>query len=60
MNRFVIAAGSYIPSMTKKAIEIANEVGKVNVNMVQTACKFPTAAEYILKVIDRQKKKKVP
>ena len=52
MNRFVIAAGSYIPSMTKKAIEIAN-VG-------QTACKAPAAAEYIMKVIDRKRKKKYP
>ena len=58
MNGFVIAVGSYVPSMTKKAIKTANQIGKVNVNMGQTACKVPPAAEYVAKVINRQKKKK--
>lgn len=51
MNGFVIAVGSYIPSLSKKAIEIARQIGKVEVHMDGTACKVPLAEEYIEKVI---------
>ncbi len=50
MNGFVIAVGSYIPSLTEKAKTIAGKIGKVNVNLGSTACKVPLAAEYIKKV----------
>ena len=55
MNGFVITAGGYIPSITKKALSIANEVGKVNVEMGETACKVPHAAKYINKIVDRRR-----
>jgi len=53
MNGFVIAIGSYIPSLTTKAIEVGKNTGKVNVDMGGTACKVPYSPEYIQKVVDR-------
>jgi 3-methyladenine DNA glycosylase AlkD len=50
MNGFVIAVGSHVPALTKKAKEIAVSIGKVNVNMGDTACKVPDALTYIQKV----------
>ena len=50
MNGFVIAAGSYIPELSDKAMQIANEIGKVEVEMGGTACKVPLAVTYIEKV----------
>lgn len=55
MNAFVIATGSYIPELTQHAYRIADKVGKVSVNMGDTACKVPDAATYIKKVEDRGK-----
>ena len=55
MNGFVISVGSYIKDLTKKATEIAEKVGIVEVDMNGTACKVPLAKDYIQKVIDRQK-----
>lgn len=53
MNGFVIATGSYIAPLTEKAKAVANEIGKVSVEMGGTACKVPLATEYIQKVEDR-------
>lgn len=53
MNGFVIAVGSYIPELTKKAKEVASAIGKVSVDMNGTACKVPLASEYIVKVETR-------
>ena len=53
MNGFVIAVGAGIPDLTEKAIEIAEKIGKVSVDMNGTACKVPLATAYIQKVIDR-------
>ncbi len=50
MNGFIIAAGSYITTLTDKAIATANKIGTVTVDMNGTACKVPSAAEYIQKV----------
>ncbi|MDZ4759218.1 MAG: DNA alkylation repair protein [Bacteroidota bacterium] len=50
MNGFVIAVGSYIESLTDKAIATAEKIGNVEVEMGGTCCKVPTAKEYILKV----------
>lgn len=62
MNSFVIAVGSYIPELTKKAQRVAEIIGKVHVDVGGTACKVPLATTYIQKVIDRgtvgRKKKK--
>ncbi len=56
MNGFIISVGSYVPSLIKTAIAAAKEIGKVNVNMGETACKVPEAIEYIKKTIVRNKK----
>lgn len=50
MNGFVIAVGSHVPSLTNKAKNIAVSIGKVNVNMGDTACKVPDALTYIQKI----------
>jgi len=50
MNGFVIAAGSYLPDITKKAKAAAKKIGKVTVDQGQTACKTPDALAYIEKI----------
>jgi 3-methyladenine DNA glycosylase AlkD len=53
MNAFVIAVGSYVKSLTDAALEAAAKIGRVSVDMDGTACKVPSAAEYIQKVQKR-------
>lgn len=53
MNGFVIAIGSYIAALTPKAIEVAEAIGKVHVDVNGTACKVPLATQYIQKIIDK-------
>ena len=53
MNGFVIAIGSYISSLTKKATEVGENIGKVDVDMGGTSCKVPYSPQYIQKVVDR-------
>lgn len=55
MNGFVIAVGSYIKELTKKAQTVAGNIGKVTVEMGNTACKVPLAKDYIQKVIDKDR-----
>ncbi len=50
MNGFVIAIGSYVEALTKKANEVATTIGKVHVDVGGTACKVPLATEYIKKI----------
>lgn len=50
MNGFVISVGCYVAPLTALALEIAGEVGVVSVDMGPTACKVPSAADYIEKV----------
>jgi len=61
MNNFIIAVGSFIESLSADALKIAEQVGKVEVEMGGTACKVPLAADYIRKTTDKggvRKKKK--
>jgi 3-methyladenine DNA glycosylase AlkD len=53
MNSFIIAAGSYITSLTDDAIAVAKKIGEVKVDMNGTACKVPDAVAYIMKVKDK-------
>jgi 3-methyladenine DNA glycosylase AlkD len=53
MNGFVIAVGSYVPALTAAALETAKKMGTVSVDMGDTACKVPAAADYIKKVQDK-------
>ncbi|MCD9022118.1 DNA alkylation repair protein [Cohnella silvisoli] len=50
MNAFVIAVGCYVPPLFAEAVRVAEKIGKVHVNVGQTACKVPLATEYIDKV----------
>ncbi len=50
MNGFVIAIGSFVPTLSDKAKEAAKTIGKVHVDMGGTACKTPEAFPYIAKV----------
>jgi hypothetical protein len=53
MNRFVIAVGSYVKSLTELALRTAAKIGPVAVDMGDTECKVPSAVEYIRKVEQR-------
>ncbi|WP_188997203.1 DNA alkylation repair protein [Paenibacillus nasutitermitis] len=55
MNGFVIIAGSAVASLHEEALAAAGRIGKVQVNMGQTACKVPPADAYIQKVKARGK-----
>jgi len=53
MNGFVIAVGSYVKDLTQAAILVGQEIGKVTVDMGDTACKVPFSPDYIQKVVTR-------
>lgn len=53
MNFFVIALGSYMKSLTDTAIEAAEKIGPVKVDMGDTSCEVPFAPDYIRKVQKR-------
>ena len=53
MNGFVIAIGTYFVALTEKSKEVAQEIGKVSVDVGGTACKVPLAIDYINKAIDK-------
>jgi 3-methyladenine DNA glycosylase AlkD len=55
MNTFVICVGAYVAPLHEEGIRVANRIGKVHVNVGQTACKVPLAAEYINKIAARSK-----
>lgn len=53
MNGFLIALGSYVSELTDDALRAGEAIGRVKVDMGNTACKVPFAPDYIRKVIDR-------
>lgn len=55
MNGFLISAGAYISDLREMSVKIAEETGKVKVDMGGTSCKVPYAPEYIQKVAARVK-----
>lgn len=50
MNGFVIAVGTYVAPLTSLAVQAATKIGPVSVDMSGTACKVPSAVDYIKKV----------
>ena len=50
MNGFVIAVAAYVTPVMKQAKATAKKLGKVEVDMGETACKVPLALEYIEKM----------
>jgi 3-methyladenine DNA glycosylase AlkD len=53
MNGFIIAVGAYVVMLTSDAIDTAQKIGTITVDMNGTACKVPDAADYITKIKDR-------
>jgi hypothetical protein len=49
MNGFIIATGTYVAALGEKAIATARKVGRVEVDMGETACVVPDAEPYIMK-----------
>ncbi len=61
MNGFVISVATNLPVMREKAINVANAIGEISVDLGGTSCKVPNASEYIQKTLERNpvpKKKK--
>ena len=54
MNGFVIAVGTYVPSLTDAALRAAEKIGVVPVDMGNTACKVPFAPDCIRKANSRR------
>jgi len=50
MNGFVIMAGTAVTGMLEEAMQVAEQIGKVHVDVGKTACKVPLATAYIHKV----------
>jgi 3-methyladenine DNA glycosylase AlkD len=50
MNGFVISVGCYVKPLTELVLETANKIGKVSVDVGETACQIPFAPDYIEKV----------
>lgn len=50
MNGFVIAVGAAVPPLTTMAKATGKAIGKVEVDMGGTACKVPSAVEYVEKI----------
>ena len=53
MNGFVIALGTYVQPLSDDALRTAEKIGRVTVDMGNTACQVPDAVKYIQKVRER-------
>ncbi|OAS82758.1 MULTISPECIES: DNA alkylation repair protein [Metabacillus] len=50
MNGFVLSVGAYVTELCEEAKQVAEFIGKVHVDVGNTACKVPLASEYIKKI----------
>ena len=50
MNGFVLSSGAYISSLTELAIKTGEKMGKISVDVGDTACKVPYIPDYIAKI----------
>lgn len=55
MNGFVISVGVYVKELNERALEVAENIGNVKVDLGNTSCKVPVAKDYIEKVISMNK-----
>lgn len=55
MNSFVISVGAYVTELTEEAKQVAKHIGKVHVDVGNTACKVPLAVDYIEKIEAKDK-----
>jgi 3-methyladenine DNA glycosylase AlkD len=53
MNAFLISGGSYVKPLTDFTLKTADKIGPVTVDVGDTDCKVPLAADYIQKVMKR-------
>lgn len=53
MNGFVIAVGGFVTPLSAQALRAAEAIGRVEVNMGDTACQVPFAPDYIRKIEQR-------
>src|SRR5262245_22013476 len=53
MNNFVIALGCYVKPLSDVAVQTAEKIGVVSVDVGNTSCKVPFAPDYIRKVAQR-------
>ena len=51
MNSFVISTGIYVEALREEAEAVAASIGKIHVDMGDTACKVPLADAYIMKAV---------
>lgn len=51
MNSFLISVGSYVEALTATAMDVAEKLGKVELDLGDNDCKVPMAKDYIQKVI---------
>lgn len=55
MNLFVICVGAFVAPLHDEAMKVAEKIGKVHVNVGQTACKVPLATDYLKKIVEKSK-----
>ncbi|WP_054028372.1 DNA alkylation repair protein [Bacillus sp. FJAT-28004] len=55
MNSFVITVGIYVAELSEVAEAVASSIGKVHVDLGNTACKVPLAINYIQKAVSMGK-----
>jgi len=53
MNMFVIGLAAYVKPLSEAAMKTAEKIGRVSVDVGNTACKVPYAPEYIKKIKQR-------
>lgn len=53
MNSFIISVGAYVKPLSGRAIEVAERIGEVKVDMGNNDCKVPYAPDYIRKIGER-------
>ena len=58
MNVYVISVGGYVAPLYEEAIAIADRIGRVSVDVGDTACTVPVAKDYIAKMRARGVKKR--
>ena len=55
MNGFVLSVGTYVAELSEEAKQVADYIGKVQVDVGNTACKVPLASDYIKKVEEKNR-----
>jgi 3-methyladenine DNA glycosylase AlkD len=55
MNGFVLSVGCYVLELKDESKQVAEYIGKVHVDVGNTACKVPLATDYIKKVEEKNR-----